>query len=298
MTQYRYRLVNVFAESTFGGNPLCVFENADGLSTGTMQALALQFNLSETTFVLPSENATARVRIFTPTFEMAFAGHPTLGSAQVVRDLLAVGDAVTLEMKAGIIAVSAKADEWTLRANAPTFRDCHQSRDELAAMLSLAAGDILVGARWVNTGSEQLIVPLASADAVARAQPKAELLAAISSLPNNGTPSRSMAYIFAPDFVPDFVPDTSDNKNGTQKMQARFFFLKHGGVVEDPGTGSATANLGGWMIGNNTPLPAEAVINQGAAVGRPCRLGLRVDAQQQIFVSGKVIEIGRGTVTI
>ena len=73
MTQYRYRIVNVFAESIFGGNPLCVFEDARGLSAEAMQALALQFNLSETTFLLPSSTATAHVRIFTPTFEMAFA---------------------------------------------------------------------------------------------------------------------------------------------------------------------------------------------------------------------------------
>ena len=70
MRDYRYRLVNVFAEAALEGNPLCVFEDARGIDDATMQALALQFNLSETTFVLPSVNATARVRIFTPTFEM------------------------------------------------------------------------------------------------------------------------------------------------------------------------------------------------------------------------------------
>ena len=77
----------MFAESPLAGNPLCVFEDARGLDDATMQALALQFNLSETTFVLPSTAATARVRIFTPTFEMPFAGHPTLGTAHVVRAL-------------------------------------------------------------------------------------------------------------------------------------------------------------------------------------------------------------------
>src|SRR5207249_7391519 len=76
MASYNYRIVNVFAESVLAGNPLCVFEDARGLDDATMQALALQLNLSETTFVLPSTVATARVRIFTPTFEMAFAGHP------------------------------------------------------------------------------------------------------------------------------------------------------------------------------------------------------------------------------
>ena len=98
MPTFHYRLVNVFAEERLAGNPLCVFEDGRGLDEATMQALALQFNLSETTFVLPSTVATKRVRIFTPTFEMPFAGHPTLGTAHVVRHLVASGDAVTLEM--------------------------------------------------------------------------------------------------------------------------------------------------------------------------------------------------------
>ena len=85
MPSYAFRIVNVFAEEPLAGNPLAVFEDARGMDDATMQALALQFNLSETTFVLPSDRATAHVRIFTPTFEMPFAGHPTLGTAHVVR---------------------------------------------------------------------------------------------------------------------------------------------------------------------------------------------------------------------
>ena len=285
MTQYHYRLVNVFAESTFGGNPLCVFEDARGLSSDTMQALALQFNLSETTFILPSSTATARVRIFTPTFEMAFAGHPTLGSAHVVRDLLSAGDSVTLEMKAGVIPVNASSDRWTLSANAPTFRDCTLSRAEIAKMLSLQIADVLDGARWVKTGSEQLIVPLASTDAVQRVLPKADLLAAVSS-----DVGRSMAYVFAANDLSSHAP------NHEQKLLSRFFFLKHGSVVEDPGTGSATANLGGWMLGANRALPLTFQIEQGASINRPCHLGLSVDANKQIFVNGRVIELGRGVV--
>ena len=97
MSSYAFRIVNVFAEERLGGNPLAVFEDAGGLDEASMQALALQFNLSETTFILPSAKASARVRIFTPTFEMPFAGHPTLGTAHVVRALKG-GDAQTLEM--------------------------------------------------------------------------------------------------------------------------------------------------------------------------------------------------------
>ncbi|MEQ1515887.1 MAG: PhzF family phenazine biosynthesis protein, partial [Usitatibacteraceae bacterium] len=173
MRTYPYRLVNVFAESIFGGNPLCVFESGTGLSDAEMQALALQFNLSETTFVFPTDCASARVRIFTPTFEMPFAGHPTLGSAHVVRDLFNLGDQVSLELKVGLIPVSATGDVWTLSANAPTFREVGYANTELATILGLQAHDVMPGASWVNTGSEQLIVPLASADAVRRAAPKA-----------------------------------------------------------------------------------------------------------------------------
>ena len=279
MRTYPYRLVNVFAESIFGGNPLCVFESGDGLSDAEVQALALQFNLSETTFIFPANNATARVRIFTPTFEMAFAGHPTLGTAYVVRQLFNSGEELTLEMLAGVIPVTAKKDLWTLHANAPTFRDVKLSNVELATMLGLAPQDVANGANWVNTGSEQLIVPLVSADAVRRAKPNAELLAKITN-----DAGRSMAYIFA--------------ANGDGKLLSRFFFMTHGCIVEDPGTGSATANLGGWFIGKSTKLPIEFSIDQGEAVDRACRLGLRVDASKQIFVSGRVIPIGRGTVTL
>jgi PhzF family phenazine biosynthesis protein len=119
MADYAFRIVNVFAETALGGNPLAVFEDARGLDTATMQALALQFNLSETTFVLPSGVATACVRIFTPAFEMPFAGHPTLGTAHVVRALQQGGDDVTLEMRAGVIPVHGDGDRWTLTANAP-----------------------------------------------------------------------------------------------------------------------------------------------------------------------------------
>jgi trans-2,3-dihydro-3-hydroxyanthranilate isomerase len=278
MRQFTYRLVNVFAESTFGGNPLCVFDAAIGLSDAEMQSLALQFNLSETTFVLPSTVSTARIRIFTPTFEMAFAGHPTLGSSHVVRDLTGVGDSLSLEMKAGIIPVTAVADRWTFKATAPTSRACTTTRGALASALGLNAEDILEGARWVDTGSEQLIIPLASVDAVKRASPNAEKLSLLKS-----ELGRSMAYVFA--------------ENGEGRMLSRFFFTKHGSIIEDPGTGSATANLGGWML-HMKKTPCRFEIEQGASVDRPCHLGLEVGPSGAILVSGNVIEIGRGTISL
>ncbi len=279
LRKYPFRLVNVFAESTFGGNPLCVFESGEGLSDAEMQSLALQFNLSETTFISPAKDAGAEVRIFTPAFEMAFAGHPTLGSAHVVRELFNLGDALTLKMKAGVIPVEANGDAWTFTANPPRYREFAMPRAELAAILGLNAEDILDGVAWVDTGSEQLIVPLASADAVRRTQPITDRLAKISS-----AAGRSMAYVFAP--------------NGEGQLLSRFFFFKHGSVVEDPGTGSATANLGGWFLSRNTPLPITLAIDQGDATNRPCRIGLSVGVDRKIRVSGRVLEIGRGVVSL
>jgi trans-2,3-dihydro-3-hydroxyanthranilate isomerase len=102
-----YRLLNVFAEEWLAGNALCVFEDGSGLTDATMQAVALQFNLSETAFLFPSTRADAAVRIFTPAAELPFAGHPTLGTACVARDLRHSGARLTLEMKAGVIPVTA-----------------------------------------------------------------------------------------------------------------------------------------------------------------------------------------------
>jgi trans-2,3-dihydro-3-hydroxyanthranilate isomerase len=281
MRTYQYRLLNVFAESTFGGNPLCVFADASGLSDIEMQAIALQFNLSETTFLLPSTTATAHVRIFTPTFEMAFAGHPTLGSAHVVRDTLKAGDAITLEMKAGVIPVRAEGNNWTLTANQPTSREAVISRAALAQLLRINEADVLEGARWINTGSEQLIVPLANADAVMRVAPE---IARLSTMVSNA--NRSMVYVFAP-----------DEERGENNLRARFFFTKHDSVIEDPATGSATANLGGWML-HHGRAPCRFQIAQGEAISRTSHLKLEVTNAGAICVGGRVMDIGQGSITI
>ncbi len=282
MPTLRYRIVNVFAESPLAGNPLCVFEDGGALDDATMQALALQFNLSETTFILPptAKGATARVRIFTPAFEMPFAGHPTLGTAHVVRELMKTGDDVKLEMKAGVIPVSARGDEWTLQANAPQSHAPDVSRGQFAQMLGIAESDVLDGALWVDTGSEQLIMPLASADAVGRCRPNAELLARYAV----GNKRAGLAYVWA--------------RVHEATVRARFFFTKHGGLVEDPGTGSACANLGGWFVAHQARLPLSLQVLQGDEVGRPCRLGLRVDSDRRIFVTGRVIALGRGEISL
>jgi PhzF family phenazine biosynthesis protein len=283
--QLAFRILNVFAFAgeRLSGNPLCVVEDGRGLSDDAMQDLARQFNLSETTFLLPASvpAATARVRIFTPTFEMPFAGHPTLGTAHVARDLFGPLDRVSLDMKAGVVEVTARGDEWTLRtARAPIARPHDASRAELAAMLRLPADAVAEEPLWVDTGAEQLVIPLARPEHVRDARPDAERLERLAFSPSR---EQSMAYVWA--------------RTSPDEILARFFFVS-GGIVEDPATGSACANLGGWMIARGAPLPLRVRVHQGAQTKRPSLLGLHVDAEKRIFVSGQVVELGRGTVTL
>jgi PhzF family phenazine biosynthesis protein len=277
---YAYRIVNVFTQprAPLSGNPLCVFERAQTLDALRMQALALQFNLSETTFILPSARASARVRIFTPAFELPFAGHPTLGTAHVCRALGLGGDRLTLEMAAGVIPVRAVGDRWTLQSNAPNWREVAEPRLTLAAMLGLEEADIGDRPLWVDAGTEQLIVPLQSEAAVRRVRVRTDLLQQLKNVDG-----RAMVYVFA---------------EAGAELLARFFFPKGSAVLEDPATGSATANLGGWCLATGRTLPCEFEISQGEYAGRPSSLRLRVDAEGQVLVSGDVIELGRGTINL
>lgn len=219
--RYAFRIVNVFTvgDDRFSGNPLCVFEDARGLTDEQMQALARQFNLSETTFVLPNN----RVRIFTPGFEMPFAGHPTLGTASVV----ATGDSVTLEMIAGSVLVQRDGSDWRLRAaQAPQTRKVDATRAELAAMVGLPEHALVDEPLWVSTGVEQLVIPVATVTHVAAARPQFELLERHGF---SATRQEAMAYLWAKD---------------EPAWQVRFFFTLSGSVIEDPATGSACACTG------------------------------------------------------
>ena len=280
MAVFSYRIVNVFTQgrAPLSGNPLCVFERAQALDTQRMQALALQFNLSETSFILPSERASAAVRIFTPRYEMPFAGHPTLGTAHVCRGLGLGGDRLTLELPAGLIPVRASGDRWTLQAMQPKWREVTEPRLTLAAMLGLEERDLGERPLWVNAGVEQLIVPLSSEAAVRRVNVRADLLSSLQSADGH-----SQVYVFAP---------------AGAGLLARFFFPQGRAVLEDPATGSATANIGGWCLATGRTLPCEFEIAQGEYTGRPSALRLRVDEGRAVLVSGDVIELGRGAVNL
>ncbi|MFM0253220.1 PhzF family phenazine biosynthesis protein [Paraburkholderia sediminicola] len=286
MNNYAFRLLNVFAESTFGGNPLCVFEDARGLNESTMLALAAQFNLSETTFVLPSDRASAQVRVFTPGYEMPFAGHPALGTAHVVRDVFQTGDNLTLEFQAGVVPVTARQDVWTFaapHAGKPKTAASTLTDGEIASLLGLSEDDLLASPIWVNTGSDQLLIAVNSTDAVRRARPDS---ARLDIWPQSSL-GRKAAYVFA-----------FDSARPGSVLSRYFFATKSGGFSEDPGTGSACANLGGWLLANETKLPAAFEIEQGEAVGRPNLLRLSVTESGEIHVGGRVIEIGRGVIAL
>lgn len=279
--ELRYRILNVFTTNgaRLSGNPLCVVEDGSGLDAAQMQALARQFNLSETTFILPSKRAAALVRIFTPTYEMPFAGHPTLGTAHVCRALGLGGDQLGLEMRAGIIPVTANADHWTLRAQPGGTRLAEVQPIELARLLGLDSGDLGFQPLWVKAGREQLVVPLTSESAVRRVKPRPELFERIKSSDGAG-----QVYLFA--------------STGAKKILSRFFFPDGAAILEDPATGSACANLGAWFVAMGRRPPLQFEISQGEFIGRPSTLQLEVNTDNEVFVGGDVIEIGSGQLNL
>lgn len=279
--ELRYRILNVFTAGgvRLSGNPLCVVEDGTGLDLAAMQALARQFNVSETTFILPSKRAAALVRIFTPAYEMPFAGHPTLGTAHVCRALGLGGNQLGLEMRAGIIPVTSNGDHWTLRAAASSSRLVEMQPSELARLLGLESSDIGFQPLWMKAGREQLVIPLTSEAAVRRVRPKLELFERLSSVDGAG-----QAYVFA--------------SGGDRKILSRFFFPDNGAILEDPATGSACANLGGWFVAMGRRPPLSFEVSQGEFIGRPSILQLEVNSDNEVFVGGEVIEIGSGIVNL
>jgi trans-2,3-dihydro-3-hydroxyanthranilate isomerase len=277
----KFRILNVFTSggARLSGNPLCVVEDGSGLDPAAMQALARQFNVSETTFILPSKRAAALVRIFTPAYEMPFAGHPTLGTAHVCRALGLGGNQLGLEMRAGIIPVTSNGDHWTLRAAAATSRLVEVQPPELARLLGLDSSDIGFQPLWMKAGREQLVIPLTSEAAVRRVRPTPELFERLKSIDGAG-----QAYVFA--------------SVGAKKILSRFFFPDNGAILEDPATGSACANLGAWFVAMGRRPPLNFEVSQGEFIGRPSTLQLEVNSDNEVFVGGEVIEIGSGIVNI
>lgn len=291
MRELSFELVNVFAiqGQPFTGNPLAVFTEAAGLDEHTMRAVARQMNLAEVTFVEPAREpgVTANVRIFTVSVEMPFAGHPTLGTAHVVHALRgAEGLEVVLRMKAGLVSVRRVGPlegepEWQLRtARRASWTSLPTGKQGAAKVLGLHVAELQDEPMWVNTGTEQLIVPLRDAEAVRRV--RVDPLA-MAEHAHSHVAGEAVVYVIGP--------------RDDGGLEARFFTLTEGAVIEDPATGSACANYGGYLTLRGLQGPRELVVHQGKHVGRPSRLMLSVK-DDAIEVRGLVHAAGRGVLRV
>ena len=206
---------------------------------------------------------------------MPFAGHPTVGAAFVLHKLLDLDDNYLLQTESGLVGIQHNGDVITFALkNRVQVEDAPLNTTECAAILGLQQSDIASQPAWIDTGVAQLLVQLNSAQAVTNCQINTALFMQ-KALSKSGLPQ---LYVWF-------------EQHGTVKV--RLFFAQNGAVLEDPGTGSAAANLGGWCIANKrTPLNWN--ITQGDELQRPNRLHLRVDEQQTIYVGGKVIYVGQG----
>ncbi len=290
---------DVFTDRPFSGNPLAVFPSAEGLSADAMQSIAREFNLSETTFVLPPRAAEAdfRVRIFTPTQELPFAGHPTIGTALALAWIGSVPTeektaAIVLQQEAGLVPVVLDiADGCPIQAEfavpvVPVKQDQAPDLSAVADALSLPPEDILTGADRLEVwlcGTSCLCVPVRSIEAVARARPDLNAWKdALSTLSVTG------AYVFA----------YGGERSGSN-VHARFF-APDLGIPEDPATGAAASAMGGYL-GSRCPDEGGIhrwIIEQGMEMGRPSEIRLTVERKDGVVkavrVGGRAVRISEG----
>lgn len=305
MREYRFIQVDVFTDRPFGGNPLAVFPEAEGLSSAEMQQIAREMNLSETTFVLPSQmpGADFRVRIFTPGEELPFAGHPVVGTHWVLAylgrvELRAPVTRATFELGVGVLPadlyVSGERVERVVMTQAqPTFHTILEDVGELAAGLGLppeAITETGLPAQVVSTGLPGLIVPIRSL---------AEVHALSDGRLNTATLNRVVRALDT-DCVMVF---TFETEQPGFTVHTRMFAPAFG-VPEDPATGSITGALGAYLVHHRAvPLTAPTVhikSEQGMEIGRPSTLFVEVDHTDgeitAVRVGGQVVPLIEGTV--
>jgi trans-2,3-dihydro-3-hydroxyanthranilate isomerase len=297
-----FTTVDVFTDRQFGGNPLAVVTNARGLSTERMQAIAAEFNLAETTFVLPPKDPahTAEVRIFTPKAEMPFAGHPNVGTAFVLaRAGESYGQAIsadrlTFEEIAGLVHIDfLKENGITVGARLAAPRSIgigeEISVEIVAAACSLKAGDIRTDVHRpcvASCGAPFLIAELTSRDALAMACSRPEVFA--RDLPRDRVVGLHL-YVHA--------------KEQSRDIQTRMFAPQHG-IPEDPATGSANVALIG-LLAHHSPefdLTLSKTIGQGFDMGRPSMIEAsaekRVGRVLATYVGGRCVPVMRGTIDL
>ncbi|MBM2577375.1 PhzF family phenazine biosynthesis protein [Jannaschia sp. Os4] len=277
MTQLEFEIWDVFTDRPFAGNPLAVVTGADDLSTAQMQTLARQFNLSETIFLMaPRDPAhTARARIFFPTAEIPFAGHPTVGAALLLagRDGL---DRVVLEEEAGLVPVEIDGAAATFDAPVLPARAGAADAAEVAEAVSLEPGDVAGPCEAWSGGPCFLFVPVASREALARAA--AREFALTSVLRRLGATG---AYLHDPD--------------GNARM-----FAPQDGIPEDPATGSASAILAGPLLaaGRLAEGVTERTLVQGEDMGRRSEIGLAAEVRDgalvRVRITGRAVPVMAG----
>ncbi|SSW69339.1 PhzF family phenazine biosynthesis protein [Achromobacter agilis] len=293
--RYRYVTADVFTRRTYGGNPLAVVLDAQGLSTAQMQRIAREFNYSETSFVLPARNAahTAQVRIFTPCREVPFAGHPNVGTAVVLAREWAAGgrtvpETFVFEEEAGLVRIALKTgaqgvEGAELLAPLPLARGAVAPADAAARALGLDAADIDTSAhppQVVSVGLAFLAVQLASRDALRRAVPNVQGYAAL--LPLDGAKS---IYAYTTDTAAE--PQTD--------IQARMFT---GSMTEDPATGSATAAVTALRAALRGAGALHLRVGQGVDMGRASLLSAHAEPRSDgvwAGVAGQAAVVMEGT---
>ncbi|WOH68811.1 PhzF family phenazine biosynthesis protein [Bradyrhizobium sp. BWA-3-5] len=294
----RYITVDVFTDRAFGGNPLGVVLDAGGLSTEQMQAIAREFNYSETTFLLPPRDAAhdAQVRIFTVNREIPFAGHPNVGTAFVLATQAAKPPARLLfEEEAGLVPVEIATEQGRVvstefTAPQPLKRMSHVSTDAAAALLSLSASDVKTDRhppQVISVGLSFIAVELASREALRQAKPDAAAFE--KTFPCDGSDA---VYLYTRD-----VPASEKPCD----LQARMFHPGSSGLSEDPATGSATAAAAALLADLDATKDGELKlkIGQGVDMGRPSLLLTRVRKQggkvASIHVGGACVKMMEGT---
>src|SRR5579871_3070960 len=288
----RFYMVDVFAERLYAGNQLAVVIDADDLSCEARQRFAAEMNYSETTFVdsAPQPGGGHRVRIFTPAREIAFAGHPILGTAWVVRHHVApeIRGTVSLNLAIGQVTVTFESSSdgletaWFLAPPISLGATCAPER--MATAIGVRQEDIetKVPVQQCSAGTSAMIVPLRSLAALRRSRLNLE---AYAPLADEGFPP----LVYA------FCTETNRSENN---LCARFFFEAHG-VREDPATGNGSAFLGTYLLEHRFFPEADLFlrIEQGYEIRRPSLIFLRariVDGLPEVRVGGRVIPVLQG----
>lgn len=290
MPAYSFVTVDVFTDTRFGGNPLAVFPDARGMSDGEMQSLAAEFNLSETTFVLPPADPanTARVRIFNRRHEMPFAGHPNVGTGWVLaKQGRATNGRLRFEELAGLVEIEVAPGAVTIAAPQPLSLGAEMPVELLADCVGLGAGDVITKAHRPVCASvgNSFVVAEVTGEALTRATPDLSRFRAAASEYTAMGPNRLPIYLYA-----------HDGKRIRTRM-----FSPLSGTIEDPATGSAATPLAALLLSLTPAAMGHYDIVQGVEMGRPSRLlcsAHRASDGIRAKVGGNCVPVLEGTVEL